>query len=192
MADGVSSRSLKQFNGALQEYLKFNQRETGPLIDNRGKRVQWELYRQFRAIATPKDRIEQEAAQRGYAIRRRMGTDGKRLSVKKELAERKRTVGYLSLSFLHRTWKAKREGQSSQYTAKSRRNRRIGEALVRTAKGKRKPFVRLTSLLAGAVKQNRQRRIVDKALKAQASDMKTYVQRKQREALKRSIAKPFS
>lgn len=191
MADGVSSRSLKHFNRALEQYLKYNQRETGPLIENRGKRVQWELYRQFKKIAPTKDKIEQEAAQRSYAIRRRMGPDGQRLSVKKELAERKRSIGYLSISYLHRAWRANREGQNNRLTARSRKNKQIGEALIRTAKGKRRPYVRLTSFLHGVLIQNRQKRTVDMALKAQASDMKNYVQRKQREALKRSIAKPF-
>ena len=78
MADGVSSDSLQQFDRALEEYLRYNRRETGPLIENRAKKIQWELYRNFKAIAPSRDKIEQEAAARGYAIRRRMGQDGKR------------------------------------------------------------------------------------------------------------------
>ena len=35
MADGVSSDSLDQFDRALEEYLRYNRRETGPLIENR-------------------------------------------------------------------------------------------------------------------------------------------------------------
>lgn len=189
MTQPADTRSLKKFDRALREYLRYNKRETGPLIENRGKQVQWELYRQFKAIAPSKDRIGQEAASRGYAIRRRMGPYGKRLSVKKELAERRRSIGYLSVSFLHRTWRANRDGQSARHTAKSRRNRRIGEVLIRTSKGKRKPFVRLTSFLQGVLVQNRKQHIVDKALRAQARDMKTYIQRKQREKLKRTLAR---
>jgi len=191
MEGGASSHSLRQFDRALQEYLRWNKRETGPLIENRGKRVQWELYRQFKAIAPTKNKIEQEAASRGYAIRRRMGANGKRLSVNQELALRKRSIGYLSVSYLFRAWRTNREGQSSQFSAKSRRNRQIGEALVRTAKGKRRPYVRLTSFLRGVMVQNRQRNLVDKALRAQAADMKTYVRGKQQEALKRTIARIF-
>ncbi len=192
MPDGVSSRSLRQFDRALREYLRYNKREAGPLIENRGKKVQWELYRQFKAIAPSREKIEQEAAARGYAIRRRMGPDGKRLSVKKELALRKRSIGYLSVSYLFRAWRANRDGQSSRFSAVSRRNRRIGEALVRTAKGKRRPYVKLTSFLEGVVKQNQQRRLVDRALQAQAADMKAYVRRKQREAIKRTLARLFA
>ena len=51
MADGVSSDSLQQFDRALEEYLRYNRRETGPLIENRAKKIQWELYRSFKAIA---------------------------------------------------------------------------------------------------------------------------------------------
>jgi hypothetical protein len=192
MADGVSSKSLRNFDRALKEYLRYNKRETGPLIENRAKRVQWELYRQFKAIAPTRDKIEQEAASRGYAIRRRMGPDGKRLSVKKELALRKRSIRYLSVSYLFRAWRANRDGQNTQFSAKSRRNKQIGEALIRTAKGKRRPFVRLTSFLEGVVAQNRKRNLVDKALRAQTADMKTYVGRKQQQAIKRSITRIFT
>ena len=192
MADGVSSKSLRNFDRALKEYLRYNKRETGPLIENRAKRVQWELYRQFKAIAPTRDKIEQEAASRGYAIRRRMGPDGKRLSVKKELALRKRSIRYLSVSYLFRAWRANRDGQNTQFSAKSRRNKQIGEALIRTAKGKRRPFVRLTSFLEGVVAQNRKRNLVDKALQAQTADMKTYVRRKQQQAMKRSITRIFT
>lgn len=192
MADGVSSKSLRNFDRALKEYLRYNKRETGSLIENRAKRVQWELYRQFKAIAPTRDKIEQEAAFRGYAIRRRMGPDGKRLSVKKELALRKRSIRYLSVSYLFRAWRANRDGQNTQFSAKSRRNKQIGEALIRTAKGKRRPFVRITSFLEGVVAQNRKRNLVDKALRAQTADMKTYVRRKQQQAMKRSITRIFT
>ena len=192
MADGVSANSLRQFDRALKEYLRYNKRETGPLIENRAKRVQRELYRQFKAIAPTRDKIEQEATSQGYAIRRRMGPDGKRLSVKKELALRKRSIRYLAVSYLFRAWRANRQGQNTQFSARSRRNKQIGEALIRTAKGKRRPFVRLTSFLEGVVAQNRKRNLVDKALRAQTGDMKTYVRRKQQQAIKRSITRIFT
>ena len=192
MANCVSSKSLRNFDRALKEYLRYNKRETGSLIENRAKRVQWELYRQFKAIAPTRDKIEQEAASRDYAIRRRMGPDGKRLLVKKELALRKRSIRYLSVSYLFRAWRANRDGQNTQFSAKSRRNKQIGEALIRTAKGKRRPFVRLTSFLEGVVAQNRKRNLVDKALRAQTADMKTYVRRKQQQAIKRSITRIFT
>jgi hypothetical protein len=192
MAEAASSRSLRQFDRALREYLRYNQREAGPLIENRAKKVQWELYRQFKAIAPTRDKIEQEAAARGYAIRRRKGADGKSLSVKQELALRKRSIGYLSVSYLFRAWRANRDGQNARHSATSRRNRKIGEALIRTAKGQRHPSVRISSFLEGVLVQNRQRGLVDKALRAQATDMKTYVRRKQQEALKRTVGRIFA
>lgn len=191
MSEGVSSRPLRQFDRALGEYLRYNRCETGSLLESRGKRLQWELYRQFRAIAPTRDKIEQEAASRGYAIRRRRGPGGKRLSVKKELALRKRSIRYLSVSFLFRAWKTNREGQTGSFSTRSRSNKEIGEALVRTAKGQRRPSIQLTSFLEGVVVQNRQRRLVDRAIRLQAADMKSYVRRKQREQLQRTIARVF-
>ena len=135
---GVSDRQLRAFNKQLAAYLRYNKRETGPLIENRAKKIQWELYRRFKAIAPTRDKIEQEVAAHGYAIRRRMGPDGKRLTVKKELALRKRSIGFLSVSYLFRAWKANRDGQNPRHAAKSRRNRQIGQALIRTSKGQRR------------------------------------------------------
>ena len=101
-------------------------------------------------------------------------------------------VCYLSVSYLFRAWRATRDGQNTQFSAKSRRNKQIGEALIRTAKGKRRSFVRLTSFLEGVLAQNRKRNLVDKALRAQTADMKTYVRRKQQQAMKRSITRIFT
>lgn len=194
MDDGVSSQSLRDFNRALREYLQYNKREAGPLIENRAKKVQWELYRQFKAIATTPEKIEQEAKARNYQIRRRLrkGGDGKHLSVKEELVMRKKSIAYLSVSFLHRAWRANRDGQNTNFAAKSRSNRKIGEAIIRTTKGQRSPQVRLSSFLEGVLVQNRQRALVEKTLRAQVADMGVYVRKKQQEALKQTIAKTFS
>ena len=191
MEEGASNHALRDFNKALQKYLRYNKRDTGPLIENRGKKIQWELYRQFKAIAPTREKIDQYAEAVGFAIKRRIGPDGKRLSVKQELALRKRSIRYLSVSYLFRAWRTNREGQNSRYPAKSRRNQFIGEALIRTAKGQRNPIVRLTSFLKGVLVQNRKRNLVDKALNAQTADMQKYIQRKQREAIKRTISGLF-
>lgn len=192
MTDGVSNRSLKAFNQSLREYLRYNKRAPGPLIENRARRVRWELFRRFKEIAPTRQKIEQEAAAVNYRIRRRRGADGQPLSIKKELMARKRSIRYLSVSFLYKAWRSRREGQSGGFDAVSRRNRKIGEALVRTARGQRRPSVELTSFLEGVVVQNRQRRIVDKALQAETANMGVYIRRKQQEALQRTIARLFS
>lgn len=192
MDDGVSSQALHDFNRALKEYLQYNKREAGPLIENRAKKVQWELYRQFKAIAATPEKIEAEAKARDYAIYRRPGQDGKAVSLKEELTLRKKSIRYLSVSFLHRAWRANRDGQNASFDTKSRSNRKIGEAIIRTAKGQSRPQVELISYLEGVLVQNRQRSLVEKALRLQVSDMGVYIRKKQQEALKQTIAKTFS
>lgn len=176
-----SARDLKAFNEALAAYSRYNKRELGPLIENRARRMRFELYRQFKAIAPSKERIEQEAAGRGYAIRRRKNRSGKRLSVKQEITARKRSIGWLSASWILRGWRSRRDGQNAFFKAYSRSRKQIGEAIVRTAKGQRRPKVRLSSFLKGALIQNRERGLVRKAMRAQTADMRQYIARKQRE-----------
>lgn len=185
------SADLQKFQEALRSYLRYNRRELGPLIENRARRLQWELYRRFRNIAPTREKIDQDAAALGFRIRRAMGDDGKRLSVKRELARRRRSIGWLSVSFLQRQWRARREGQSSAFAAVSRRKREIGRAIIRTAKGESHPRVRILSFLEGAAVQSRQRGIVDRALRAETNDMRTYVARKQREQAQRDLSGTF-
>ena len=73
---------MDAFQNALRAYARYNRRELGPLIENRARRLQWELYRRFRDIAPTKKKIEQDAAALGFRIRRATGNDGKFLSVK--------------------------------------------------------------------------------------------------------------
>jgi hypothetical protein len=176
-----SSRDLKAFNKALAAYSRFNRRELGPLIENRVRRLRFELYRQFKAIAPSKERIEQEAAGRGNAIRRRKNRSGKRMTLKQAIAARKRSIGWLSASWILRSWRSRRDGQNAFFKAYSRSRRQIGEAIVRTAKGQRRPRVRLSSFLKGAHIQNQERGLVQKAMRAQTADMRRYIARKQRE-----------
>ena len=186
------SEGLDRFQRALRSYTRYNRRELGPLLENRARRVQWDLYRRFRDIAPTKEKIDREAEARGFRIKRRIGQNGKRLSVKQELAVRRRSIRWLSVSFLVRAWKARKEGQAGAFAALSRRRREIGKAIIRTAKGERRPRVRILSHLEGAAKQNAQRRIVDQSLAGQATDMRTYVLRKQREKAQRTISRNFS
>jgi hypothetical protein len=176
-----SARDVRAFQRTLREYTRYNQRELGPLIESRAKRLRFELYRQFKAIAPSKERIEQEAASRNYAIRRRKNKKGKTLSVKQEIAARKRSIGWLSASWLFREWRSKRDGQTGFFKALSRAKTAIGAAIVRTAKGQRRPRVRLTSYLSGVMIQNQKRALVSKAMQAQVRDMRGYIARKQKE-----------
>ncbi len=189
MPKDTHSEAFADFDRALKSYLRYNKRGLGSLVENRSKKLQWELYRQFKATAPSKEKIEMEARAQGYAIKRRKGSDGKRLTVKQELTLRKRSIGWLSVSFLFKAWRANRDGQSASYAAKSRRNRKIGRALIRTAQGQRRPYVRLSSFLEGVVVQNRRQRIADKALRAQAADMRIYIARKQREQWERAFTR---
>jgi hypothetical protein len=192
MSGGISSKQLVAFNKALGDYARYNRRELGPLIESRAKRMRFELYRQFKAIAPTKERIEQEAAGRNYAIRRRKGKSGKTLTVKQEIAARKRSIGWLSASWIFREWKSKRDGQSGFFKSVSRAKSAIGAAIVRTAKGQRRPSVRLTSYLSGVMIQNQRRSLVNKAMQAQVADMRGYIARKQREQFMNLVKKATS
>ncbi len=192
MNDAAVHSGLEAFDAALKRYLVYNKRNLGEIIENRARRLQWELFRQFKDIAPSKEKLDAEAAARGYRTKRRKGKDGKTLSFAQEMALRKRSIRFLSVSFLVKAWKAKKEGQSGTFAAFSRRKKQIGQAIVRTARGERNPRVRILSFLAGAVKQNQQRGIVTRALNAQAADMDAYTLRKQQEAMMKMVAKVFN
>lgn len=183
---------LTDFQRALQSYTRYNRRELGPVLEARARRVQFELFRQFKRIAPTKEKITAEAAARGFRIRRRDGPDGKKVSIKTELALRRKSIGWLSVSFLIRAWRAQREGQNTSFAARSRRQLEIGRTALRTAKGESRPQVLIQSYLEGAATQNRKRALVDKTLRAEATDMRTYVARKQREEFQRRAGRFFN
>lgn len=176
-----AAKNVQAFHRVLREYARHNRRDLGPLIESRAKRLRFELYRQFKAIAPSKERIENEVSSRGYRIRRRKSRSGKTMSVKQEIAARKRSVGWLSASWLFREWRSKRDGQIGLFKALSRAKIAIGAAIVRTAKGQRRPRVRLTSYLSGVMIQNQKRALISKAMQAQVRDMRGYIARKQKE-----------
>jgi hypothetical protein len=186
------SQDLEAFTRALQEYTRYNRRELGPLLEARARKVQFELYRQFRSIAPTKEKINAEAEALGYRVRRRKGEDGKSVSLKTELTIRRKSIGWLSVSFLIREWKAQREGQNSSFSARSRKQAEIGKAVIRTSKATTDPSVRILSFLEGTAVQNSKRSLVDKALRAQTADMQTYIARKQREAFERQMSGLFN
>jgi hypothetical protein len=176
-----AAKNVQAFHRVLREYARHNRQDLGPLIESRAKRLRFELYRQFKAIAPSKERIENEVSSRGYRIRRRKSRSGKTMSVKQEIAARKRSVAWLSASWLFREWRSKRDGQIGLFKALSRAKIAIGAAIVRTAKGQRRPRVRLTSYLSGVMIQNQKRALISKAMQAQVRDMRGYIARKQKE-----------
>jgi hypothetical protein len=185
-ADGIR-HGLDRLERALGEYRTYNRRSLGTILEAKGRSLQWELYRQFRRIAPTPAEITQEAKALGYAIRRRYGPDGKRLSLKQELAARRKSVRWLSVSFLLRAWKRQREGQRGSYAARSRTGAVVGETEVRTARGIRSPRVHIQSYLTGAKVQAKERRLVERAIDEQIADIRRYTARKQQEALRRNL-----
>ncbi len=185
MNKGPVKSNLDSFNKAFAKYLTYNKRDQGALIENRANRIRWAVYRRYRDIAPSKERIESEARSRGYRIRRGKTRSGKRRTVQQEIAARSRASKFLSTSFLY-PWKVSRVGQSGSFLSKSRRGQRrnIGSVRLDTAKGRRNPSVRISSFLAGAIKQDRQRGIVAGVLNDERKDMLAYVARKQREEFK--------
>lgn len=180
-----ASNPVRAFQQALRAYARYNQRQLGPLIESRARRMRFALYRQFKAIAPSPQRIHTEAASRGYAIRRRKERSGRTLTTDQELAARKRSRGWLSASWIHRQWVNRQSGQSGTFKALGRTGGTIGLAQVRTALGQPNPAVRLTSLLAGAAIQNQRRALVSAALHSQIADLRAYTARKQRQQLVR-------
>ena len=187
MNEGVDRRELDAFQRSLRAYLRWNQRETGPLIENRANRLRWTIYKAFKAIAPTRDQVDQEAASLDYQIKRGLTEDGKRRTVRQELAARKKSIRFLSVSWLFRAWKLAREGQRTRADSRSRHGQQIGAAKVNTGKGTRNPFVLIESYLEGVKTKDRERGIISAALRHETNDMKAYLRRKQVEAWNRLL-----
>lgn len=187
-----------KFQRALAEYSVWASRRGGALIEDRARKVRFGLYKRFRAIAKTPAELREEIAGLGYAIRRRAGGSGKSgaagrtLDTESEIRARIRSLKFLSVSFLFREWRTAPAGRDRRYVARTREAATIGAAALRTASGRTAPYAQLTSLLEGAVEQNRQRRIVDAELNAQAADMAAYVARKHREQLQRAFRTTYA
>jgi hypothetical protein len=187
-----SMTEIEKFNKSLQEYMTWNQRDIGPLMGNRARRLQWEIYRQFKADAPTREKIESEVASRGFRIRRRKRGDGLHRTVQQEIDARVRSRGWLALSFTTRGWKNRKDGETATYDAQSRYREKIGKAVVRTAKGEKAPKVQITSFLEGAVTHDAERQIVDRALAKETSDMAKYISRKQTEKMQKDLSRTIS
>lgn len=206
MSTGTQDLSaIEEFERSFASYQVWAKKEQGPLIEDRGRKVRMELYKLFRGIAQSPAQLRAEIAGRGYAVRRRADESltalypaaaavgaVPRISMEDEIRARVRSLRFLSVSFIIRGWRSATEGQSGRFSARTRAKQEIGSALVRTAKGETAPFVSLTSLLEGAVVQNRQRLLADQALFKQAADMAEYVRRKHVEKLAGLFREPFN
>lgn len=189
MSEVVSTKELKRFNKVLSDYLTYNKREQGPLIENRANRLRWNIYRGFRAIAPSPQQLEHSIASKGYRIKRGVTAQGTRRTIAQEIAARKRSLKFLSVSWLYKQWKSNREGQSGSIKATSRTQQAIGQVLLKTSTGTTNPSVRLESFLRGVYVQNQQRRIVEKAIKEQNRDMQAYIRKKQLERWRKLVQK---
>lgn len=192
-ADAYSRTSLVAFEQSFSDYLRFNKREQGPLIEDRGHKVRFALFKAFRDISPSAETIRHEAAARGWRLLRRPGADGEPLTPEREIRARIRSRRFLALSFILRDWKrpAEGRGQSGRFAARTRAATEIGSAIVRTAVGEESPRVALSSYLEGAVAQSRRRGIVATVLTEQAQDMAVYVRRKHAERLRDHFAREF-
>jgi hypothetical protein len=180
----IDPRNLKAFNKQLEEYIRYNQRSLGEIVANKAYYVHLNIYKRFRAMAPTPEDIDSEIEALGYRVKRAKG-----MTVDKERRRRRASVKYLGISFLLADWRRRNEVRNIVASRRNRRNREIGKAIERTARGVRHPSVEIISYLEGAVKINQERRIIDQVLAGEVISMKRYVIRKQKEAQRRTIAK---
>lgn len=182
--NGIDGRNLDAFNRALKEYTKYNQRDLGEIVENRANRMRWRLWRLFKEISPDKAKLNAELDALGWRIKRKPG-----VSLEREKRRRRSSLKYLSVSFLLKEWRIKKEGQNTKRSQWNRTHRHIGHVIDRTARGIRRPSVQITSFLEGALKMNIERGLVNKALAAETADMRRYIIRKQQQAQRRTVAK---
>lgn len=185
-----NTAALDEFNAQLARYLVWSRKGQGATIEDRARKIRFALYREFRAIAKSASALRAEIAGLDYAIERRADpSTGKPISTAAEIKARVSSLRFLSVSFLFATWKTSRQGQTGRFSATTRAQQRIGEAIVKTAPNRENPSVSLTSFLAGAIAQNRERHLVDNALRGQSADMGVYLKRKHDEHLRAAFGR---
>lgn len=179
------SESFPELTAKLQEYMRWNKRARGPLLESRARRLRYAVFKEFSAIAPTKERIEAEVraavAKAGEAIiKRPEGT-----SIEDEIKRRQKSRKYLASSFIFKGWKSSKEGQTGTFNQRSRGGRPTGRAIINTRSNN--PSVLIESMLAGAGIQNDQRRLVDRAVAGQIADMEQYIARKQKEQFLKTL-----
>ncbi|MEO0797167.1 MAG: hypothetical protein AAFX93_18595 [Verrucomicrobiota bacterium] len=185
--------SVEAFNKAFDNYLRWNKREQGPLINNRARRINWKINKRLQELAPSKGKIETDVTRQGYHIRRGKTQSGKTRTVKQEITARKRSVKFLSVSFWFKEWRGGKQAKNANLKSRSRRQKawELGRALLRVASGVRKPFAEIKSYLHGVSVQDRKHRVVDKVLRSEIDDMEAYVARKHQEKINRRLHRVF-
>lgn len=184
---------LDEFNAALSRYLVWTTKSQGGAVEHRAHRIRLELYGIFRKIAKTPQALREEISALGYEFKRRKSkVSGKAVTPEGEVALRMRSLRYLSVSWIFRAWRERRNGQRAQFSALARGQKQIGEAIVNTAEGTESPHVELSSFLQGVMAQNAQRNLMDQALRNQAQDMGVYIARKHAEYLQANFNKTFA
>lgn len=172
-----------QLTAKLEEYLRWNKRAAGPLLESRARRLRYLVFKGFAEIAPTAERIEAEARAAiiaGKGLRRAEG-----VTIEQEIRRRKRSRKYLASSFIFPAWKTAKNGQNASFTRQSKSGAITGRAVVKTAGSN--ASVLIESLLKGAAIQDSQRRIVDKAVAGQIADMEAYIVRKQSEQFLKTL-----
>lgn len=183
---------LRAFHAAFARYTTYNRRGVGWLLEQRGRRLRWRVWKEFKGIAKTAAELRAEIKSAGFGIKRRIDPDtGKPVSLKDEIRARVKSRNFLSASFLYKAWRAGREGKSKRFTSRSRGHVRIGDALVNTLQGKPNPFVSIASYLQGVVAQDRNHRIAAKSMRAETADIGVYLARKHKQQIAREFNRTF-
>jgi hypothetical protein len=179
----AGTTALDEFNATFSRYLVWTKKGQGPATEDRARKVRFELFKQFKAIAKNAAGLRAEIEARDFHISRRKDASGKTVDTDTEIALRIRSLRFLSVSWIFQAWRLRAGGQIGAFASVSRHQQQIGEAIVNTAEGTETPSVSITSFLQGVLVQNRERNLVDAALKTQAADMGEYIARKHQEWL---------
>lgn len=184
---------LTEFQNAFSEYIRYNERNQGQLVENRLYRIRWNLFQAYRSIAPTAATIEDEsrAALENGGIKRRKGRDGKPLSAEAEIKARRRSRMFLASSFVVKGWRKSKDGQSRTFIASGRGGTKTGQVRLRTSEGNKSPSGVIESFLEGAAVQDRNRGILDNVLAREIVDIQTYVLRKNAQKARQTIAKVF-
>jgi hypothetical protein len=189
----AKTSKLDEFYKSFSEYVRYNEREQGALVENRLYRIRWNLFQAFKSIAPTAQRIEDESRQalETRGLKRREGKDGNLLSAEKEIKARKLSRMFLASSFVVRGWKKSKDGQARTFIAKGRGGTKTGQVRLRTKDGNKSPSGILESFLEGAVIQDDARGIVDNVLAREIVDIQTYILKKNMQKARSTIARVF-
>ena len=181
--------AFDQFQSTLNEYVAWNKRELGTLLQQRAQKLRVEIFKRFRALARDRKKLRAALwviASRGDGLKLHVSPKtGRVRTPKEEIAARVRTVGFLSVSFLTKEWARANAGSNAVYRAKNGSGATLGMVVDRTAPGRIDPFVAIKSFLEGVAVQDERHGVINAALAGQSADMAQYIARKQAEQLAR-------